>query len=175
MDPLEVQSMRKRTLMVVTLVAVGIALGSVFLYVTSLNETLPWLRLTKDILILDFVNGKVILDAEERELLKEKVINTTLEDVQIKVLTADKNFTLYVTLTKSIQDIEETPVNGSRRIVIKFDYIAVVTVIFEDGSGYKIPVNWEEWTVGEPEYYAQISPPFNESIIRIGPLETRER
>jgi len=70
MDPLEVQSMRKRTLMVVTLVAVGIALGSVFLYVTSLNETLPWLRLTKDILILDFVNGKVILDAEERELLK---------------------------------------------------------------------------------------------------------
>lgn len=175
MEHLKARNMRQRTLLVVTLVAVGIALGSVFLYVTSLNETLPWLRLTKDILILDFINGKVILDAEYRELLKEKVINITLDDDQVKVLTADKNFSTYVTLVKSIQDIEEIPVDGSRRIVIKFDYIAVVTVIFEDGSGYKIPVNWEAWTVSEPEYYEQISPPFDESIIRIGPSETRER
>ena len=47
--------------------------------------------------------------------------------------------------------MEETIANGSRWIKIEFDYIAIVTLTFEDGSGYNIPVNWEEWTVGEPE------------------------
>lgn len=168
MEYAKVQSMRNRILLMVTLVAVGIALGSVFLYVMNLNGT-------EDILILDFINGKVILDAEDRELLREKVINITLENDRVKALIADKNFTTYVTLAKSIGEIEETSVNGSRRIFIEFDYVAVVTLIFEDGSGYKIPVNWEEWTVGEPEYSEQVSPPFPESIISIGPPETRER
>jgi hypothetical protein len=158
--------MRNRTLLIVTLVAVAIASGSVFLYVESLNGT-------KDILILDFINGKIILDAEDRELLKQRVINITLENEQVKALTAGKNFTTYVTLTKSIQEIEETNNDSGRRIYIEFDYVAVVTLAFEDGSGYKIPVNWEEWTVGEPEYSEQVSPP--DSIIRIGPSETRER
>jgi hypothetical protein len=162
----KVQRLRNRTLLIVTLVAVGIASGSVFLYVESLNGT-------KDLLILDYVNGKVILDAEDRELLMQKVINITLEDDQVKALTAGKTFTTHVTLIKSIQEIEETIANDScRRIHIEFDYVAIVTLTFEDGSGYNIPVNWEEWTVGEPEYSAQVSPPSN---IRKGPPETRER
>jgi len=120
------------------------------------------------------VNGKVILDAEDRELLKQEVINITLEDDQVKELTAGKNFTTYVTLAKFLQQIEDITVDDStRRIHIEFDYVAVVTLMFEDGSGYTIPVNWEEWTVGEPEYSQQISPP--ESIVRIGPAESDER
>jgi hypothetical protein len=73
----------------------------------------------------------------------------------------------------SIQEIDELIANdSSRRIYIEFDYIAVVTLTFEDGSGYYIPVNWEHWTVGEPEYSETVSPP--DPTIRIGPPTTRE-
>jgi hypothetical protein len=164
MENKKTQRMRNRTLLIVTLVAVGIASGSVFLYVTNVNGT-------KDILILDYINGKIILDAEDRELLKQEIINITLEDDQVKALTTGKNFTTQVTLIKSIQEIEETINDSGRWIKIEFDYVAIVTLTFEDGSGYKIPVNWEEWTVGEPEYSEQVSPPSN---IRISPPETRE-
>ena len=164
------QRMRYRTLLIVTLVAIGIALGTVFLYVETLNSTKDVL---KDILILDFINGKIVLDAEDRELLKQRVINITLQDDQVKALTAGKTFTTHVTLIKSPQKIEEPIANDScRRIYIKFDSVAVVTLAFEDGSGYKIPVNWEEWIVGEPEYSEQVLPP--DSIIRIGPPATSE-
>ncbi|MCW4054383.1 MAG: hypothetical protein NWE84_05630 [Candidatus Bathyarchaeota archaeon] len=162
-----IQGIRIKAILIIALVAIGIALGSIVAYVLNTNET-------KDILVLDFVNGKVILDAEDRELLKEKVINITLEDDQVKELTAGRNFTTYVTLAKSLQHIEDITIDdSSRRIHIEFDYVAVVTLMFEDGSGYTIQVNWEEWTVGEPEYSQQISPP--ESIVRIGPADLDER
>ena len=165
MESTSIRRMRNRTLLIVVLVVIGIASGSVFLYVTNLNGT-------KNILILDYVNGKVILDAEDRELLKQEIISITLENDQVKALTAGKNFTTQVTLVKSIQEMDETIANGSRWIQIEFDYVAVVTLTFEDGSGYNIPVNWEEWTVGQPEYSEQVSPP---STTRKGPPETRER
>lgn len=156
---------RMKPLMIVTFVAVGIALGTFFLY-TNLNGT-------KDLLILDFINGKIILDAEDRALLTQEILNKTLEDDQVKAVTAGQNFTTHVTIAKSIQEIE-TPTNGSlTRIYIEFDYVAEVTLMFEDGSGYTIQVNWEEWTIGDPEYSEHLSPP--ESIIRIGPSGTRER
>ena len=162
-----IQGIRIKAILIIALVTIGIALGSIVVYILNTNET-------KDILVLDFVNGKVILDAEDRELLKEKVINITLEDDQVKELTAGKNFTTYVMLAKSLQHIEDITVDdSSRRIYIEFDYVAVVTLMFEDGSGYTIQVNWEEWTVGEPEYSRQISPP--ESIVRISPAESDER
>ena len=163
----KIQGKRIKALLVIAVVTIGITSGSIVAYVLNTNET-------KDVLVLDFVNGKVILDAEDRELLKQEVINITLEDDQVKELTAGKSFTTYVTLAKSLPHIEDITVDdSSRRIHIEFDYVAVVTLMFEDGSGYTIPVNWEEWTVGEPEYSQQISPP--ESIVRVGPVESDER
>jgi len=62
-------------------------------------------------------------------------------------------------------------IGDNPRIFVEFDYVAVVMLIFEDGSGYKIAVNYEEWTVGEPEYSEQISLP--DSTIRIGSDENK--
>ena len=167
MENKKILRMRNRALLIMVLVAVGIALGSVFLYTTNMNET-------KDILVLEFVNGRIILNAKDRELLKQQVINVTLENNQIKELIAGKNFSTHVILAKSIRMTEERIADDSpRRIFVEFDYVAIVTLTFEDGSGYKIPVNWEEWTVGEPEYSEQISIP--DSTIRIGPDESSER
>jgi len=156
-----------RALLILVLVAVGIASGAVFLYTTNMNEA-------KGILVLEFVNGRIILNAKDRELLKQQVINVTLEDDQVRELIAGKNFSTHVVLAKSLSMTEETVADGSsRRIYVEFDYVAVVTLAFEDGSGYRIPVNWEEWTVGEPEYSEQISLP--DLTIRIGPDESSER
>ncbi len=167
MEGKKILGMRNRALLVMVLVAIGIALGSVFLYTTSMNET-------KDILVLEFLNGRIILNAKDRELLRQQVINVTLEDDQVKELIAGRDFSTHVVLAKSLSMTEETVADGSsRRIFVKFDYVAIVTLAFEDGSGYKIPVNWEDWTVGEPEYSEQISLP--DLTIRIGPDESSER
>jgi hypothetical protein len=153
----------RKALLIITLVVIGIASGSI--YLISANEP-------EAILVLDFINGKIILDAEDRELLKQEVIDITLENEKVKILTDGKNFTIHVTLVKSIQEIEEIAVDDSgRRIFIEFDYVAVVTLIFDDGSGYTIPVNWEDWIVGEPKYSNQVTPP--ESIVRVAPSERR--
>ena len=166
----KIQGMRIKALLIIALLAIGIALGSIVVYVTNANET----SVLRPHLVLDFVNGKFILDAEDRELLKQKVVNITLEDDRVKELTVGKNFTKYVVLVKSLQQIEDITANdSSRRIYIEFDYVAIVRLMFEDGSGYTIPVNWKEWTVGDPEYSQQLSPP--ESIIRIGPAKSDER
>jgi hypothetical protein len=158
---------RTRTPLLAILVAVGIALGSFFVYFENVNGA-------DDILILDFINGKIVLDAEDRELLKQQVIDTTLANDLVQALIAEQHFTTHVTLVKAIQKIEELVANdSSRRIRIEFDYTAIVTLIFEDGSGYYIPVNWEHWTVGEPEYSEQVSLP--DPTIRIGPPTTRDQ
>ncbi len=163
----KIRGMRVKALLVIALVAIGIALGSIVVYVMNANEM-------KDILVLDFVNGKVILDAEDRELLKQEVIDVTLQDDQVKNLIAGKNYATYVTLAKSLQQIEDVTANdSSRRIYIKFDYVAVVTLKFDDGSGYTVQVNWEDWTVGEPQYSQQVSIP--ESVVRTGPAADEKR
>ena len=167
MENKKISGMRNRALLVLVLIAVGIASGAVFLYTTNMNGT-------KGILVLDFVNGKIVLNAEDRELLKQQVINVTLENNQIKELVAGKNFSTHVILAKSISMTEKTIADDSpRRIYVEFDYVAIVTLVFDDGSGYRIPVNWEDWTVGEPEYSEQISLP--DPTIRIGPDETSRR
>jgi len=163
----KIQGMRVKALLVIALVAIGIALGSIVVYVMNVNDM-------KDILVLDFVNGKVILDAEDRELLKQKVIDVTLQDDQVKNLIAGKNYSTYVTLAKSLQQIEDVTANeSSRRIYIEFDYVAVVTLKFDDGSGYTVQVNWEDWTVDEPQYSQQVSIP--ESVVRIAPAADEKR
>jgi hypothetical protein len=153
--------MRNKVLLIATLLLSGVVSGSVFLYVVNANGT-------KDILVLNWVNGKIILDAEDREELTQEIISITLEDDQVKALIAGKEFMTHVTIVKSVQEMEETFNESGRRIHIEFDYVAIVTLAFDDGSGYNIPVNWEEWTIGEPEYFDQVAPPPSTRIAPTG-------
>ena len=155
--------MGRKACLIILIVVTSIAAGSI--YLTLANES-------DDILVLDFINGKIILDAEDRELLRQEIIDVTLKNDEVKELTAGKDFTTHVTLVKSLQEIEDIVNETGRRVSIEFDYVAVVTLIFKDGSGYTIPVNWEDWTVGEPEYSQQVTIP--ESLVRIGPSEDRK-
>jgi hypothetical protein len=159
-DMKNVQGTRRKVLFLTTLIGIGIVLGSVVLYaINSKDETGSW--------ELELENGKIVLDAQDRAELKEKASNLALEDEEIKELIAEKDYTTQVTLTGNVtveEIIEEIRNQTTRGIIAEGDVnlIVVVTVTFEDGSGYNIPVDWQNWTVGEPEFAQQVAPPGDE-------------
>jgi hypothetical protein len=92
MENKKVWRMRNKVLLIATLVLSGVVSGSVFLYIVNANGT-------KDMLVLDWVNGKIILDTEDREKLTQEIISITLEDDQVKALIAGKEFTTHANST----------------------------------------------------------------------------
>ncbi|UCD26600.1 MAG: hypothetical protein JSV75_00195 [Candidatus Bathyarchaeota archaeon] len=163
-----VQRTKRKVLFLAALIGIGIILGSIFLYVTySKEETGSW--------ELELEDGKIVLDARDRTELKEKALNLTLEDEEIRELIAGKDYTAQVTLTGNAM-VEDIVVDPTKRGIVaegEVNLIVVVTVTFEDGSGYNIPIDWQNWTVGEPEFAQQVSPP--EDQFRIIGLPSTER
>jgi hypothetical protein len=163
---------KKRVLFLVGLVAVGIILGAIVLYAINLtNSTDTW--------EFELEDGNLVLDAKDREHIKELALDATLNDEEIKELIDGKDYTTEVTLFGSVEfeSLCEnlTVVPSTTRVLIvsdeKLDTInVVVTITFNDGSGYNVPVDWENWTVGEPEYSEKVTPP--EEMIRIEPPVT---
>jgi hypothetical protein len=157
---------RRKVLFLAGLVGIGIILGSVVVYAINLNGvTGVW--------EFEFEDDKIILYAEDREYLKAQGLEVTLEDEKIKELIAGKDYTTEVTLFGDFEfeNIPEGPT--TERFAIKDEdstLNVVVTITFEDGSGYNVPVDWENLTVGEPEFSEQVVPP--ENLIRIGPKVT---
>jgi hypothetical protein len=170
-DMKTVQGTRRKVLFLAALIGIGIVLGSVVLYlINSKAETGSW--------ELELENGKIVLDAQDRAELKEKALDVALEDEEIKELIAGKDYTTQVTLTGNItvKDIIEDIKNQTKRGIVAegdVNLLVVVTVTFEDGSGYNIPVDWQNWTVGEPEFAQQVAPPTDE--FRITGFDTTRR
>ena len=167
-----VQGARRKVLFLAALIGIGIILGSIVLYVINSNEEAgSW--------ELELENGKIVLDARDRSKLKDKALTVTLEDEEIKELLAGKDYTTQVTLTgnATVEDIiEDIIVDPTKRGIVAegdVNLIVVVTVTFTDGSGYNIPVDWQNWTVGEPEFAQQVTPPVDE--FRITGLPSTER
>ena len=168
-----VQGTRRKVLFLAGLIVIGIILGSIALYVIdSKGITDTW--------EYEFEDGRIILDAEDREHLKEEALAVTLEDEEIKELIAGKDYTTQATLTANVtvEDIMDVIMNQTKREIIAegdVNLIVVVTVTFADGSGYNIPVDWQNWTVGEPEFAQQVTPPAEEFRIRTLPPTERTR
>ena len=166
-----VQGTRRKVLFLAGLIAIGVILGSVVLYVMNSDRTGSW--------ELELENGKIVLDAQDRAELKEKALTVALEDEEIKKLIAGKDYTTQVTLTGNVtvkDIIEDINVNQGRSGVVAegdVNLIVVVTVTFTDGSGYNIPVDWQNWTVGEPEFAQQVAPPADK--FRITGLDATRR
>ncbi len=163
-----VQGTKRNVLFLAALIGIGIILGSIVLFaINPEGETGSWK--------LELEDGKIVLDARDRTELKEKALNVTLEDEEIKELIAGKDYTTQVTLTGNAT-VEEIIVDPTKRGIVAegdVNLIVVVTLTFEDGSGYNIPVDWQNWTVGEPEFAQQVSPP--EDQFRITGLPSTER
>jgi len=170
-----VQGTRRKVLFLAGLIGIGIILGSVVLYLINVNGVAgAW--------EFEFEDGRIILDAEAREHLKEQALEVTLEDEEIKELIAGKDYTTKVTLFGNVkfETVLESNLTitfrPNERFAITEEGVnalnVVVTITFEDGSGYNIPVDWENWTVGEPEAAEQVSPP--DDLIRIVPFTSRK-
>lgn len=171
-DMKNVQGTRRKVLFLAALIGIGIILGSVVLYaINSKEETGSW--------ELELENGKIVLDAQDRVELKEKALDVVLEDEEIKELIAGKDYTTQVTLTGNVtvkDIIEDIIMDPTKRGIVAegdVNLIVVVTVTFADGSGYNIPVDWQNWTVGEPEFAQQVTPPVDE--FRITGFDTTRR
>ena len=155
-----VQGTRKKVLFLAGLIGIGIILGSIILYVINAEGI-------TDTWKYKFEDGRIILDADDREHLKEQALAVTLEDEEVKELIAGKNYTTQVTLTGSVkvEDIMDVIMNQTERQIVAegdVNLIVVVTVTFADGSGYNVPVDWQNWTIGEPEFAQQVTPPVDE-------------
>lgn len=167
-DMKNVQGTKRKVLFLAGLIGIGVILGSIVVYAINLNGV-------ADSWEFEFEDGRIILDAEDREQLKEQALEVTLEDEEIKELIAGKDYTTQVTLFGNVEFEnmleDQNILPSTKRFAIKEEDLnelnVVVTIIFEDGSGYNIPVDWENWTVGEPEFAEQVSPP--EDLIRIAP------
>jgi len=163
-----VQGTKRKVLFLAGLIGIGVILGSIVVYAINLNGV-------ADSWEFEFEDGRIILDAEDREQLKEQALEVTLEDEEIKELIAGKDYTTQVTLFGNVEFEnmleDQNILPSTKRFAINEEDVGelnvVVTIIFEDGSGYNIPVDWENWTVGEPEFAEQVSPP--EDLIRIAP------
>ena len=170
-DMKNVQGTRRKVLFLAALIGIGIILGSVVLYVMNRDiGTGSW--------ELELEDGKIVLDAQDRAELKEKALTVVLEDEEVKELIAGKDYTTQVTLTGNVtvEDIIEDIMNQTKRGIVAegdVNLIVVVTVTFADGSGYNIPVDWQNWTVGEPEFAQQVAPPADE--FRITGLDSTRR
>ena len=164
-----VQGTRRKILFLAGLIGIGLVLGSIVLYAVNLKAgTGSW--------ELELENGKLVLDAQDRAELKEKALDVTLEDEGINELLAGKDYTTQVTLAGNVT-IEDTIVNQTRRGILaegEVNLLVVVTITFEDGSGYNVPVDWQNWTVGEPEFAQQVTPP-DTFQIRASPTAERTR
>ena len=170
-DMKNVQGTRRKVLFLAALIGIGIILGSVVLYVMNRDiGTGSW--------ELELEDGKIVLDAQDRAELKEKALTVVLEDEEVKELIAGKDYTTQVTLTGNVtvEDIIEDIMNQTKRGIVAegdVNLIVVVTVTFADGSGYNIPVDWQNWTVGEPEFAQQVTPPADK--FRITGFDTTRR
>lgn len=166
-----VQGMKGRVIWILPLICSGIILGSIYSFTVKSQGAM-------NILELEFENGRLILFPEDRAKLKEQAVNVTLEEGKVKALLVEKNYTIQATLisTHIIQEILQniTLTRSSTRIAFSAgDLVAVVTITFEDGSGYNIRVDLRDWTVGEPEFAENVYPP--DPIHRVGPPDLPRR
>ncbi len=165
------QGMRGKVLWILALICSGIILGSIYTFIMNSQGATNTLE-------LEFENGGLILFPEDRAKIKKQAINVTLEDDNVKTLLVGKNYTIQATIisTHTIQEILQniTLIRSSTRITLfTEDLVAVVTITFEDGSGYNIRIDLRDWTVGEPEFSEEVYPP--DPTTRIGPPDSTRR
>jgi len=80
-----VQGTKRKVLFLAALIGIGLILGAIVLFVIDpKGETGSW--------ELELEDGKIVLDARDWTMLKEKALNVTLEDEEIKELIAGKDY-----------------------------------------------------------------------------------
>ena len=103
------------------------------------------------------------LGPEEREEIKAFAIEKVVEDEEIDVLLAGREYSVEATIhgVHTIQDIlqNNTLIRSETRIILEGRLVVTVTLTFPDGSGYNVQVDISDWSLGEPVYSEEVAPP----------------
>ena len=153
--------MRSRTIKIAALIVAGVFLG--YVYVNASGKG------TSAIVVhYDMEEGVVFdpgdsLGPEEREEIKAFAIEKVVEDEEIDVLLAGREYSVEATIhgVHTIQDIlqNNTLIRSETRIILEGRLVVTVTLTFPDGSGYNVQVDISDWSLGEPVYSEEVAPP----------------
>ena len=157
----EKMDLRAKTTVIVALVVAGVFLG--YVYVNASGKG------TSTIVVqYDMKEGVVIgvgesLGPEEREEIMVFAIEKVVEDEEIDVLLAGREYSVEATIhgAHTIQDIlqNNTLTRSETRIILEGRPVVTVTLTFPDGSGYNVQVDISDWSLGEPVYSEEVAPP----------------
>ena len=152
--------LRSRMVIIAALIVAGVFLG--YVYVTSGKSA------ATIIVQMGLEDGVVLgvgdsLGPEEREAIKAFAIEKVVEDEEIGVLLAGKEYSVDATMygIHMIQDVlhNSTLIRSETRIILEGKLFVTVTLTFLDGSGYNVQVDISDWSLGEPVYSEEVAPP----------------
>jgi len=153
--------LRSRTVIIAALIVAGVFLGYVYVNVSG--------KSTSTIVVhYDMGEGVVLgvgdsLGPEEREEIMAFAIEKVVEDEEIDVLLAGREYSVEATIhgAHTIQDIlqNNTLIRSETRIILERRTVVTVTLTFPDGSGYNVQVDISDWSLGEPVYSEEVAPP----------------
>ena len=150
-----------KTTVIAALVVAGVFLGYVYMNASGKGTS-------TFVVHYDMEEGVVLgvgdsLGPEEREEIKAFAIEKVVEDEEIGVLLAGREYSVEATIhsTHTIQDIlqNNTLIRSETRIILEGRPVVTVTLTFTDGSGYNVQVEISDWSLGEPVYSEEVAPP----------------
>lgn len=162
------KSLKFKMIVVPCLIIAGIFFG--YVYLNAFGKS------TSTILVhMDLDDGVVFgvgdsLGPEEREEIKAYAIKKVVEDEEIKELLSGREYKIEATIhgVQSIKDIlqNSTLIRSETRIILEKRLVVTVTITFNGGSGYNIQVDIEDWSLGEPIFSENVTPPtlFREAV-----------
>jgi hypothetical protein len=157
----ETLNLRSRTVLISTLIVVGGLLGYIYLNTSGKSTSTIVVKMELDQGVV-FDPGDS-LGPEEREEIKVFAIEKVNEDEEIGAILAGREYSVEATIhgAHSIEDIlqNSTLMRSDTRIVLETRLLVTVTITFLDGSGYNVKVEISDWSVGEPVYSEEVSPP----------------
>jgi hypothetical protein len=153
--------LRSRTVFISALIVTGGLLGYIYLNTSSKSTSTIVVKMELDQGVV-FDPGDS-LGPDEREEIMVFAIEKVLEDMEIGALLAGREYSVEATIhgAHSIEDIlqNSTLMRSDTRIVVEMRLMVTVTITFPDGSGYNVRVEISDWSVGEPVYSKDVTPP----------------
>jgi hypothetical protein len=153
--------LRAKTTVIAVLVVAGVFLGYVYVNASGKGKSTMVVRYDMDEGVVIGVGDS--LGPEEREEIMAFAIEKVVEDEEVVALLDGREYSVEATIhgTHTIQDIlqNNTLTRSETRIILEGKPVVTVTLTFTDGSGYNVQVDIGDWSLQEPVYSEEVTPP----------------
>jgi len=153
--------LRRRAVFIAALIVVGGLLGYVYLNASGKSTSTIVVNMEIDQGVV-FEPGDS-LGPKERAEIMAIAIEKAIGDEEVEALLEKKEYSVEATIhgAHSIEEIlqNSTLMRSDTRIVLDTRLLVTITITFPDGSGYNVRVELSDWSVGEPVYSEEVTPP----------------